>query len=198
MQESADGIARRHARELRAAVTAGGALTVLGGILAATDGALGAGVLEPVWSAILAVAGAALGLHAARAPRPAVTSVLKRDLTLAGLALVAGGVAELLHALGVARPALFHLLLAASLGSMGGLLATVYGDVSSRDELRVIHAVRVTGALFVLAALIRVFLVSVGDVHGPPGGVSMVLLSLAGLALVRTAQLTSVSAWKQL
>lgn len=195
MHGGLDGLQRRHARSLRAGVTAGGLALVLAGVLAAADGAFGVGGLAPAWSAVLAGAGAVLIVPAVMTSGEGSPG---NDLVLIGAALVLGGVAEFLHGISVVESGLLHFLLAASLAAAAAVLLTMKRGEFSPEELRVVHALRVTGTIFALAAAVRLFVVWIDGAHELAGGVSMLLMVLAGIGLLRTARSTPPSAWREL
>ena len=191
-------IARRRARRLRAGFTRGGLLIVAAGMLAVADGSLASRGLATAWSAALAVTGVMIALTAVRTPAAGGGGELRAGSIRVGLALLVGSLAELLHAVGLVAVAPVHLLLAVCLIVAGASLASTTVDDPSEDESDVVRATRITGAVFLLAGIVRVSLIAMGNVHATLGGLSMLLVVLAGLALALTARATPAVAWERL
>ncbi len=77
-------------------------------------------------------------------------------------------------------------------------LATVDSTGETPEQRRVSVAFRVAGAIMLLAAALRIFPVAIRDTHAVSGGLWAVLVALAGVALVRVARTTELSAWQGL
>lgn len=168
----------------------------IAGTVAAVDSVMGGG-LGVVPPALLVSGGAAVAFRASRAPRSLWSGGLKADFFLLGLALALGGLIELLHVFDLLPGDAPHLALAGALALAAAWLLT--GESRRfKVEARVIGALRVSGFFLVVSAAIRVLAVGLGEAHGQATILSMVLLAVAGLALIRACTRTQAVGWQRL
>lgn len=196
MRAQVDHVSRRYAHELRRAVALGGLAMLIAGIVALTD-TLTARSITVAPAALLVVGGAALAVRVALAPRSLWAGGLKGDLFLLGIALIAGGLIEMLHAIDLLFGDAPHLGLAATL-AIGATWLLTRTSRGFRVEARVVGALRLVGGLMVVASGSALVGIAVGDAHGRPASVSMLLLAGAGLALVRAGTRTPAVGWQRL
>jgi hypothetical protein len=187
---------RERAVQLRAAALTGGLALLFAGVVAAVDTFL-RGAIDPAWSGLLVVGGAAMCLRSSFAPKQPRNPGLRRDFFIAGLAMMLGATLETLHAAGVLPALSFHLGFAAGIGICAALLATL-DNRGSPLETRVVGALRIAAAFLVLAATTRFLAVGMATPHGELAGLSMVLMALAGLGLVLAATRTPTAGWQRL
>jgi hypothetical protein len=189
-------VSRLHARELRRAATFGGAAMLVAGAIASVD-ALMKGSIGAVSPSLLLGGGAVVAFRASRARRSIWAGGLKADLFLLGVALAVGGLVELLHALGVLAGNPPHLGLAGAL-AVGAAWLLTGENRPAGVEARVIGALRISGVVLTLSATSRFVGVGIGEPHGHSSGLSMLLLSVAGLALFRAGVRTPALGWQRL
>lgn len=187
---------RRRAVELRAAAMTCGVTMLFAGVVASVDTFM-RGAVDPAWSVLLALGGAVVCLRAFNAPWPLRRPGLKRDFFIVGCALMIGATLETLHATGVFPGLSVHLGFAAGIGVGAALLATL-NNRGSPVETRVVGSLRIAAAFLVLAATVRFLAVGMSEPHGDLAGLSMVLMSLAGLGLFLAATRTPLAAWQSL
>ena len=192
----AERAGRQRAIQLRAAALTGGLTLLFAGVVASVDTFM-RGTIDPAWSSLLVLGGAAMCLRAFKAPRPLHHPGLKRDFFVVGLALMLGASLETLHAAGVLPSLAFHLAFAGGIGVGAALLVTL-DHRGSAMEMRVVGALRVAAVLLVVSAATRFLAVGMEAPHGELAGFSMVLMAFGGLGLVWATSRTPIAGWQTL
>jgi hypothetical protein len=193
----ASHVSRRHARELRRASSAAGVSLVVAGALAAVDPSVEQHI-HALWSLVLAAGGLVVVAFAIRAPRPLRSGGLKFAFFLFGGVVSSGALVETGHALGILGASEYHAALAGAIGLPAAFLVTLPGRPFP-VETRVVRILRFAAAVLVLAAAGLFFALGLGAHREQSVAIApMVLVAVAGVALLRAGTRTPPLGWHRL
>jgi hypothetical protein len=140
---------------------------------------------DAIWPALILASAAWLAGFALRPAARGARPGLRRDVGLIAVALAAGSLAELTHAVGLPPVELFHLVLPGALVLAGSILLTLPVNPSPAGRPQAGELLQLSGYVFLLAAIARGFVIGAGLQHTLPATLSLLVLAVAGVLLAR-------------